>query len=55
VRLSEVTSSVAVIAPRQRFDEVPRAELAGLTVRAARHLAQRLGDPGAALAASAKA
>jgi IclR family transcriptional regulator, acetate operon repressor len=55
VRLGEVTSSVAVIAPRQRFDEVPRAELAGLTVRAARHLAQRLGDPGAALAGSAKA
>ena len=55
VRLGEVTSSVAVIAPRQRFDEIPRAELAGLTVRAARRLAERLGDPGATLAATAKA
>lgn len=52
VLLGEVTSSVTVIAPRQRFEEIPRAELAGLTVRAARRLAERLGERGTALAVS---
>lgn len=50
----EVTSSVAVIAPRQRFDDMPRAELADLVVETSRALSGRLGDPGAALRASGR-
>jgi IclR family acetate operon transcriptional repressor len=45
-----VTSSVAVILPKQRFDDAHEATIVGLVRAAAESLGRRLGDPLSALA-----
>jgi IclR family transcriptional regulator, acetate operon repressor len=46
-----VTSSVAVIVPKQRFDDEREATIAGHVKAAAKSLGRRLGDPSSGLAA----
>jgi DNA-binding IclR family transcriptional regulator len=47
--ITGVTSSIAVIAPRQRFDEALERTLESHVVEAAARLGRRLGHPGAGL------